>query len=209
MIFRFSFPERPCRDGPETGAGSFHPALWPPAFHVAGQDYRHYIETTLFGLPLMRVNEHYLNGRSRLDLPFGVEEGPQVDQGANLALWAESFWAPSILIAGPRVRWHAIDEETSVLVVPFGEEEQRFVARFDPDTGLVRLLESMRYKGTDSDSKTLWINEILEWGDIDGNPVPIASAVTWYDEGSPWAVFSVEEIRINVEVDDYVKARGL
>jgi hypothetical protein len=42
--------------------------------HIAGQDYRHYIETTMFGLPLMKVNEHYLDGKSRLELPFGVEE---------------------------------------------------------------------------------------------------------------------------------------
>jgi hypothetical protein len=26
--------------------------------HIAGQDYRHYIETTIFGLPLMKVNEY-------------------------------------------------------------------------------------------------------------------------------------------------------
>ena len=31
--------------------------------HIAGHDYRHYIETTIFGLPLMKVNEHYLDGK--------------------------------------------------------------------------------------------------------------------------------------------------
>ena len=31
--------------------------------HRAGQDYHHYIEATLFGQPLMKVNERYLMGK--------------------------------------------------------------------------------------------------------------------------------------------------
>ena len=74
--------------------------------HRAGQDYHHYIEATLFGQPLMKVNEHYLMGNCRFELPFGVTENePKVNQGANLALWAESaFWLPSILVTDLRVR---------------------------------------------------------------------------------------------------------
>jgi hypothetical protein len=60
--------------------------------HIAGQDYRHYIENTFFGIPILKVNEHFLNGQGRLELPFGISTGPQVDQGANLALWAEAIW---------------------------------------------------------------------------------------------------------------------
>lgn len=177
--------------------------------HVAGQAYRHYIETTIFGLPLMRVNEYYVDGKSRLELPFGVEKGPKVDQGANLALWGESMWLPSLFVTDPRVRWEPIDEETALLIVPFGEEEQRFVARFDPETGLMHILESMRYKGADSEDKTLWINEALDWSAVDGHTIPTVGAVTWFDEGTPWAMFTVEDVVYNADVGDYVQAKGL
>lgn len=176
--------------------------------HSAGQGYRHYIEMTIFVLPLMKVNEHYLNGVGRLENPFGVEEGSKVDQSANLGLWAESMWLSSIYITDPRVRWESINEDTSVLHVPYGETDQQFIARFDPKNGMLHFLESMRYKGTKSENKTLWINEALHWSIINGTTAPTIATATWFDEGTPWAVFTVEDIRLNVNVDNYIKQKG-
>jgi len=82
--------------------------------HVAGKDYRHYTELTLFGLPLLQVNEAYLNGASRLELPFGVTEGePKIEQAANLGLWAESIGLPAVFLTDDRVRWQAVDAGTA------------------------------------------------------------------------------------------------
>lgn len=177
--------------------------------HQTGQNYRHYIETTLFGLPLLKVNEHFLNGKARLELPFGVSEGEQVDQGANLALWAEAIWMPSLWVTNPQVRWEPADENSAILVVPFGEEEERFTVTFDAESGLLLSMESMRYKATDSPNKTLWVNEVVEWGQLGSYLQPIHANVTWMDEGTPWARFQTLEVVYNTDVTSYIQISGL
>jgi hypothetical protein len=178
--------------------------------HIAGQDYRHHIEATIFGLPIMKVNEYYLDGESRMELPFGVVEGESnIDQAANLGLWAESLvWLPAILITDPRVSWASVDDSTALVRVPFGESEETLVARFDPQTGMLRLLEAMRYKEAADETKTLWINEAREWRDIGGPTLMAIVMTSWFDEGTPWAVWSTEEVVYNADVLQYVQAAG-
>jgi hypothetical protein len=146
--------------------------------HEAGQNYRHYIEATFFGFPIFRVNETYLDGNSRMELPFGVTENePKVNQAGNLGLWSETIWFPAYFLMDSRVQWEAV--------------------------------ESMRYKEVTNNTKILWLNEVREWNTVNGYLIPKVAALTWFDQGTPWAVFDVEEIVYNVDVKDYVRAKGL
>jgi hypothetical protein len=176
--------------------------------HIAGQGYRHYIESCWFGIPLFKVNETFLEGKGHLELPMGVFEGPKINQAGNLGLWSENVWMPAVLLTDPRVRWEAVDDVTAILVVPFGEEEERFVVRFDSQTGLVEWMESMRYQDEDSPKKILWLNHVLEWEDVDGYFLPARAALIWMNDGTPWAEWQVEDVVYNVDVSTYIRGWG-
>jgi hypothetical protein len=166
--------------------------------HEAGRAFRSHIEVTIFSVAVMKVDESLVDGRGHMQTPFG-EQAPdtRLDQGSELRLWAESAtWLPSVLVTDPRVRWSPVDDATALLHVPCGGGSETFVVRFDPDTGQLRLLESMRYRG-DEVGKTLWLCEARDWAPVSGQKVATTGTVTWHDEGSPWASFTVEEIIYN------------
>jgi hypothetical protein len=179
--------------------------------HIAGQGYRHYIEATLFGLPVLKINERYLDGAGLMEIPIaGSSEGPKINQGGNLGLWSENIYMPSVYLTDPRVRWEAVDEETALLVVPFGEEEQQFVVRFDPESGRIRHFEAMRYAGEEAAEKTLWIPTIIPGETIEagGAALDAAAELIWLAQGYPWAIITVEEIVYNAGVEEYIRGRG-
>jgi len=199
-----------------TGRATIRPAgpvTFPARYrftHVAGQDYRHYIEACWFGIPVLTVNESYLDGTSQMDIPIiGKDSGPKVEWSANQGMWAESWQFSSLLVTDPRVRWEPVDAETALLVVPFKETTQQFVVRFDPATGLPTWTETMRYHSSSSTEKTLWMTHATHYRELGGVLTNTVGSATWMDDGTPWATFTLEEARFNVDVAAYVRARGL
>lgn len=178
--------------------------------HNAGRDYRHYIEATWFGFPLMKVNESYVNGDSHFELPVGTfENDPSITQGAVLGLWAEASWFPSIWVTDPRVHWQAVDEKTALLFVPFGQREENFVVRFDPATGLIDKMEAMRYRDAGTQAKKiLWITQNVGDTKIAGTNIPAVGSATWLDQGKPWAIFTLEAVVYNVDISTYIQQKG-
>jgi hypothetical protein len=176
--------------------------------HLAGQGYRHYFEAGLYGLPMIRVDERYLDGRARGITPFGIDEGERIDQAANLGLWAETIWIPAVFLTDPRVEWRAVNDHTALLTIPFGNSRDQFLVRFSPETGLVEWFESMRYQKQASATKILWLNQSLEWKPLNGTLTNTIGSATWMDDGKPWAVFYVEDIRLNVDVEEHIRAQG-
>lgn len=178
--------------------------------HDAGQGYRHYFEATWYGLPILKVNERYLDGKSLFELPFATyEDDASINQGANLAVWAEAAWFPSLWVTDPRVRWQAVDEHTALLFVPFGDQEETFVMRFNPESGLLDSMEAMRYRDAgDQAQKILWITRNEPGPTIPGTPLSAVGSATWLDQGKPWAVFALEEVAYNVDISRYIRQRG-
>ena len=192
-----------------SGRGSirFMGITFPPRVrfsHLAGQGYRHYMETTFYGFPIMKVNEWFLDGHSRLELPFGVvENDPKVDSAANQGLWGEMSAYPAVFLTDPRARWEALDEQHARLFVPFGDDEQEFTISFDPKTGAMTRMETLRYR----DEK---LGMLRWWGEMSqakGSP-PMLMKVTWEDEGTPWLVVNLKEMVFNPTIDEYIRQRG-
>ncbi len=161
--------------------------------HQVGFSYHHEIEVTWFRLPVFTVNEHYVDGVAVLELPFGTSRGANIDQAANLTLWAEAVWMPAIWLTDVQVRWEAIDDRTALLIVPFGETEQQFTVFFAEDSGLIQRIESMRYQAADSAEPTLWINIIRSWELVDGWLLPKETAISW-DHDTPWAELQTDSV---------------
>jgi hypothetical protein len=179
--------------------------------HNAGRDYRHYFEATWFGMPLMKVNERYLDGQSLFELPLGdpIVDDPSTNQAANLAVWAEAAWFPSIWITDPRVRWEPVDEQTALLYIPFEEAEENFVMRFNPETGLLDSMEAMRYRDSGPQAKKiLWITRNVPSKKIEGTQIDTVGTAAWLDQGVPWATFTLEEVNYNVDVSEYIRQKG-
>ena len=162
------------------------------------------------GLPFLRVNEGIVDGASFFESPMGnSRDDPNTNQGANLALWAEAGWFPSILATDPRVRWQAIDERTALLFVPYGDETENFVVRFNPDSGLIDTMEARRFREAgEGKPKILWITRNEAIGETRKGTVLARGSATWLDQGKPWAFFDLETAAYNADIDEYLAARG-
>jgi uncharacterized protein DUF6544 len=179
--------------------------------HNAGKDYRHYFEATWFGILVMKVNERYLDGKSLFELPVGdpINNDASTNQAANLAVWAEAAWFPSIWITDPRVRWELVNDTTALLFVPYGDQEEDFMMRFNPDTGLLDSMEAMRFRDSGPQAKKiLWITRNIEGKKIEGTQLDTVGSATWLDQGKPWATFTLEEVNYNVDVSKYIRQKG-
>ncbi|QRN84235.1 hypothetical protein JR338_05715 [Chloroflexota bacterium] len=177
--------------------------------HNTGKDYRHYFEATLFGIPLLKIDEGYIDSESFFESPMANNYNEEkMNQGANLALWAEAIWFPSVWITDLNTHWEPVDENTALLYVPFEDNEETLIVRFNPETGLIDSIEAMRYRDIGEDSpKILWIcrNDKSEQNQTDF--ISVGSAM-WLDQGKPWAYFYTEELAFNVDISSFLNQRG-
>jgi hypothetical protein len=71
--------------------------------------------------------------------------------------------------------------------VPFGEKTQWVVLRFDPQTGKITYVETV--KARNAKTRVLWINSV------------------WFDKGKPWVELNVEDSVFNVDVGEAIRSQ--
>jgi hypothetical protein len=170
-------------------------------YYDASGDYYHYFEVTWFGFPVMTVNERYLDGVSILDLPGEyVENDEKTNHSAIQGFWGEVLaWVPSIVFTDERIRWEVVSDTSARLILPDADAEEMFTVNFDPETGLITDVNAQRYQNSRSVDRIPWYNHILEWGEMNGIPVPVRSQTSWNDE-PPWAEWQIEQVIYNTDV---------
>jgi hypothetical protein len=176
--------------------------------HIPTRGYRHYLEATFYGIPIFKVNEHYLDGRTRFELPFGVQENePEMNSAANQGLWAEMIAYPAVFVTDERLRWEAIDETTARLHIPYGDQEQELLFTFAPDGSAIERVETIRFKGVGGEQLRWW-GEISPGSNRYGLPSLQHWEINWEDEDGPWLVAEVEDILFNAELEQFIEQKG-
>jgi hypothetical protein len=171
-------------------------------YDAARSSHYHDIQVTWFTLPFMRISERNLEGHVKLDLAIigQVDDAPKTNHAGIQGYWAEVLaWVPSIALTDSRVRWEVMDASSARLYLPGLEDAEAFIVRFDPQTGLMTEVETLRYQSEENAERWRWFNRILAWAVVDGQRVPVRSQTQWRDD-TPWATWDIENVALNVDV---------
>jgi hypothetical protein len=88
--------------------------------------------------------------------------------------------------------------------VPLGTTAtDRFTVPFDPQTDRIVSVKALPYRDSESETKILWIAAGEGEKTIGAAGAQAGGTATWADKGAPWAHFEAEDIRYNVDVDEY------
>jgi hypothetical protein len=101
----------------------------------------------------------------------------------------------------------AVDATTARLVVPFGEATETFTVTFDPDDRAAPADGVAAVQGRGATAKTLWVNEVREWGSWTGGPSPGdrgALGRRAHAVGGP----AHEQVLCNADLSAYIRAEG-
>lgn len=186
-----------------SGIGSARPfGIWLPVRHhatvVPGRSMDRVMEFPWFGTTLIRAEDTYIDGAGRTALSGvvkGVTEGPRTDQGAYLALAAESILVPSWQALGGT--WEAVDAHRARLAFPYGEGTESLLVSFDAESGLPVRIEADRFKSEDG-PKTRWAIELGSYRDTrQGLRVPSSFEVAWADESGPWSRWTIDRLVVS------------
>ena len=183
-----------------SGTGSARPfGVWLPIRHTAtivpGRSMDRVMEFPWFSATLIRAEDTYRDGAGRTTvsgLVQGVTEGPSTDQGAYLALAAESILVPSWqALAGA---WEGVDVRRARLAFPYEGGTEHLLVTFDAETAFPTRIQADRFKSEEG-PKTGWTIELGPYrSTAQGLHAPSSFEVAGDDETGPWSRWTVDRM---------------
>jgi len=139
----------------------------------------------VFGLPLMRVRDYYMEGRGNILVKalslFTVADsgGEKMDQGAMMRYLNEMMWFPSAFL-GKNVSFESIDA-SSVRVTLRNMGKSVTATMYFDDEGKLTNFMAPRYRDMGNNKFELenWSTPIREYGEFEGLRLPIKGAGVW------------------------------
>jgi hypothetical protein len=171
--------------------------------HRLGRDQVRDIRLRIGPVPLLGVLDAYVDGAGITKIGPIPTIGPEVDQGAVLAMWAEAIAWPAAWHHLPGLRWSAVDEEHARLHLPFATGEEVVDVTFDRASGFPRLFEVDRFKA--GGRKVRWRAECSDLRSYDGFRAWSHVRAAWADDPGPWFEAWFDRIVPNVKVDRAVE----
>ena len=156
------------------------------------------------GLPLLRAQDEYRFGRSRMYgklaalLTIFDIQGEKLDQGAMIRYLSEMIWFPTAFL-GENITWRAVDSHSAEVQLVDANKTVSGILFFD-DEGKPTNFTSMRYREIDGDfSLDAWSTPITGYGEFAGLNLPTNGQAVWNLQSGDF-MFSeveIEEIKYN------------
>ena len=131
--------------------------------------------------------------------------GMEIDQGAFLALWAQSILFPRAWDRLPRPALEQLDSRRARVTLPFSGGGEAATLLFDPRGDRVPGRVRGRPLRVIGGPKIGWRVDYEDWHWRTGVAVPTRLVVTWADQPAPWFDMHLDEVGLNEPIDDDIE----
>jgi hypothetical protein len=139
----------------------------------------------IFGLPLVRVRDYYMEGRGNILVKalslFTVADsgGEKMDQGAMMRYLNEMMWFPSAFL-GKNISFESVDDNSASVTLKDMGKSVTATMHFD-DEGKLTNFTAPRYRDMGKGRFELenWSTPIRGYGEFEGLRLPIKGAGIW------------------------------
>ncbi|MBU1099523.1 MAG: hypothetical protein KKA84_03885 [Bacteroidetes bacterium] len=131
--------------------------------------------------------------------PVVFAEGPKINQGALARYVGEMVWQPSAFLE-EYCKWEEIDSSSARVKVSVSGVEVNGVFTFG-DEGKIETFVCPRWKGTDGEEMSTYVNYFLEYKNFSGYKVPSRGQAVWREkDGSEFIYWDgcVTEVEYNI-----------